>query len=237
MDQLWERYTEAPHTCHGHRVPNKDGYSRDNVLVGEDGYVRVFDRSRTVPGLSGVEISYASFRNKSSPISSDGRTTCSSKLSIPALRSAASSARTSRDHRYYSVGSLERLPLTETFLARRPAVMLDRDGVLNRRPPRAEYVSNRSEFEWLPGRSRRCGSCRRAGLPGDRRLEPGRRRARRDDGGRPVQLHDWMKAEDAEAGGRIDAIYYCPHGWDEGCECRKPRPGMLFQAQRDFTWT
>jgi D-glycero-D-manno-heptose 1,7-bisphosphate phosphatase len=36
------------------------------------------------------------------------------------------------------------------------------------------------------------------------------------------------------SGGRIDAIYYCPHDWNEGCECRKPKPGMLFQAQRDF---
>jgi len=36
------------------------------------------------------------------------------------------------------------------------------------------------------------------------------------------------------AGGSIEAIYYCPHNWDDGCECRKPKPGMLFQAQRDF---
>jgi histidinol-phosphate phosphatase family protein len=41
-------------------------------------------------------------------------------------------------------------------------------------------------------------------------------------------------AEAEAAGGRIDAFYYCPHGWDEGCACRKPRPGLLFQAQRDF---
>jgi histidinol phosphatase-like enzyme len=29
-------------------------------------------------------------------------------------------------------------------------------------------------------------------------------------------------------------VYHCPHDWDEGCECRKPAPGMLFQAQRDL---
>jgi D-glycero-D-manno-heptose 1,7-bisphosphate phosphatase len=34
--------------------------------------------------------------------------------------------------------------------------------------------------------------------------------------------------------GSVDKIYYCPHGWDENCECRKPKPGMLFEAQRDF---
>jgi hypothetical protein len=43
-----------------------------------------------------------------------------------------------------------------------------------------------------------------------------------------------MKAEADEAGGEIQAIYYCPHDWDEGCDCRKPAPGMLFQAQREF---
>ena len=33
---------------------------------------------------------------------------------------------------------------------------------------------------------------------------------------------------------RLTAMYYCPHDWEEGCECRKPKPGMLFQAQRDL---
>jgi D-glycero-D-manno-heptose 1,7-bisphosphate phosphatase len=47
-------------------------------------------------------------------------------------------------------------------------------------------------------------------------------------------IHDKMTAEAEAAGARIDAIYYCPHDWDEGCDCRKPRPGMLHQAQRDW---
>jgi D-glycero-D-manno-heptose 1,7-bisphosphate phosphatase len=49
-----------------------------------------------------------------------------------------------------------------------------------------------------------------------------------------AHIHDQMKAEVLKAGGRIDAFYHCPHDWDEDCECRKPKPGMLFQAQRDF---
>jgi D-glycero-D-manno-heptose 1,7-bisphosphate phosphatase len=31
----------------------------------------------------------------------------------------------------------------------------------------------------------------------------------------------------------IGGIYYCPHGWDDGCACRKPKPGMLYQAARE----
>jgi D-glycero-D-manno-heptose 1,7-bisphosphate phosphatase len=48
------------------------------------------------------------------------------------------------------------------------------------------------------------------------------------------EIHSRMKEEVEQAGGRIDAIYFCPHDWHEGCECRKPNAGMLFQAQKDF---
>ncbi|MBA4142504.1 MAG: HAD family hydrolase [Nitrosospira sp.] len=32
---------------------------------------------------------------------------------------------------------------------------------------------------------------------------------------------------------RVDAFYYCPHGPGDGCECRKPMPGMILRAARD----
>jgi histidinol-phosphate phosphatase family protein len=47
-------------------------------------------------------------------------------------------------------------------------------------------------------------------------------------------INDRLMMETLGLGGRIDAIYYCPHGWDDGCDCRKPKPGMLFRAQHDF---
>jgi len=42
-----------------------------------------------------------------------------------------------------------------------------------------------------------------------------------------------MLADVEDAGGRIDGAYYCRHGWEDGCDCRKPLPGLLFQAQRE----
>ena len=138
------------------------------------------------------------------------------------------------DHRYYSIGSLDRLPATEAFFRREPAILLDRDGVLNRKPPRAQYVRNWSEWEWLPGAREALRLLREAGY---RTMiasnQPGVGRAVMSDADLQ-SVHDRMKEEAAEAGGRIDAIYYCPHDWDEGCDCRKPRPGLLYQAQRDF---
>jgi len=46
-------------------------------------------------------------------------------------------------------------------------------------------------------------------------------------------IHERMSRAVALAGGRLDAIFFCPHAADSTCECRKPRPGMLREiAQR-----
>ena len=41
-----------------------------------------------------------------------------------------------------------------------------------------------------------------------------------------VHLIERIRSE----GGRIDAVYYCPHRPEEACDCRKPRPGLFYQA-------
>lgn len=47
-------------------------------------------------------------------------------------------------------------------------------------------------------------------------------------------IHAKMVREVATAGGRIDAIFFCPHGPDDGCDCRKPKPGLLRQILERF---
>ena len=49
-----------------------------------------------------------------------------------------------------------------------------------------------------------------------------------------AEIHDKMVREIEAAGGRLDAIYYCPHRPDENCDCRKPRTQMGEKAVRDF---
>jgi D-glycero-D-manno-heptose 1,7-bisphosphate phosphatase len=38
-----------------------------------------------------------------------------------------------------------------------------------------------------------------------------------------------------KAGGRVDGLYMCPHAPQDQCECRKPRPGMILQAERELS--
>src|SRR5580704_13087158 len=48
------------------------------------------------------------------------------------------------------------------------------------------------------------------------------------------QVHDILRLELSRHNATLDAIYFCPHHPDAGCDCRKPGPGMLLQAQQEL---
>jgi D-glycero-D-manno-heptose 1,7-bisphosphate phosphatase len=54
------------------------------------------------------------------------------------------------------------------------------------------------------------------------------------DAARLDQIHDRLRSMLAAEGLALEAIYVCPHGPDDGCDCRKPAPGMVRSALRDF---
>jgi D-glycero-D-manno-heptose 1,7-bisphosphate phosphatase len=49
-----------------------------------------------------------------------------------------------------------------------------------------------------------------------------------------TEVHERMRAELLAEGARLDGVYYCPHVSADGCECRKPKTGMLDQAAREL---
>lgn len=113
------------------------------------------------------------------------------------------------------------------------AIFLDRDGVINRKRPEGDYVKSWEEFEFLPGALEGirllAGAARRLIIVTNQRGIARGRMSEED----LARIHARMLEAIRAAGGRIDAVYYCPH--EEGaCECRKPRPGLFLQAQRDF---
>ena len=234
FDAMWHQFVESGRPALVTVYSNTDGYTRSNLLVDDTGYLTVYDKSRQSPGLAGVDIGVMILKNSVLDLLPAGNVSFEREV-FPQLVSRRQLQAHVTDHRYYSVGSHERLGLTEVFLARPATVLLDRDGVLNKRMPQAQYVRTWDEWEWLPGAREALRLLQEAGY----RVaiisnQPGiARGAMTEDD--LQEIHRQMQAEAAKAGGRIDAIYHCPHGWDEGCPCRKPKPGLLFQAQRDFS--
>jgi D-glycero-D-manno-heptose 1,7-bisphosphate phosphatase len=233
LAKMWDVFQQSEAPAMVTVYNNRDGYTRSNVLVDDEGYITTYDPERVTPNLNGVEIGYAILKRDALEYLPPNNPRFEHTV-YPALVSRRLLRAFQTDHRYYSVGSHQRLPLTEAFLEPQRAVILDRDGVLNRKPPRAQYVRRWEEFQWLPGTIEALRLLKQARY----KLivvtnQPGIARGlmTEDD---LEDIHTGMRTELSAAGAPLDAIYYCPHGWDEGCFCRKPQPGMLFQAQRDF---
>lgn len=233
FDRMWQRYCAADAegllTIYG----NADGYSRDNVRIDAEGWIIQYDKDRRAQGLKGVDIGFGIFRREALDLLPEDNISFERVL-YPTLADHRQLLAFVTAHRYYTLSSFDRLPLTERFLARRPAIILDRDGVLNRKPPRAEYIRSWNDWEWLPGAQEALRLLREAGfqvIVVSNQAGIARGAMTEHD---VIQIHQRFREDTEVAGGRIDGIYYCPHGWDEGCACRKPKPGMLVQAQRDF---
>lgn len=233
MDRMWRRFVEAGAPAMLTVYANKDKYTKHTLKVDEAGFVEVYDKTHQRTDLQGTEISFAILRKELVGLLPDTNISLEETL-FPVLIKNRQLAAYVTQHRYYSIGDTPRLPITEAFLARRPVIILDRDGVLNEKAPRANYVRTWEEFKWLPGAKEALRALNQAGY----RIiivsnQAGVARGAMTEADL-LDIHRRMVKDAENAGGRIDAIYYCPHDWDAGCECRKPAPGMLFQAQRDF---
>jgi D-glycero-D-manno-heptose 1,7-bisphosphate phosphatase len=109
-------------------------------------------------------------------------------------------------------------------------VILDRDGVLNREAPESGYIREPGEFFWLPGALEALALLRGAGL----RISVATNQSGVGRGLMTLTqldaIHERMLIEAAANGGALDTVLFCPHAPDDGCECRKPAPGLIREA-------
>jgi D-glycero-D-manno-heptose 1,7-bisphosphate phosphatase len=116
-------------------------------------------------------------------------------------------------------------PIEEPF---KPAIFLDRDGVINHN--RAAHVKSWAEFEFLPGVLQALRRLAQLGWPVvviSNQAAIGRGLVSQEA---VNEIHCRMIQMVTAAGGHIDAVFYCPHRPEDGCLCRKPNPGLLLQA-------
>jgi len=111
------------------------------------------------------------------------------------------------------------------------AVFLDRDGTIARDVP---YCSRPEDFELLPGAAEGIKLLNKHGfkvivVTNQSGIARGYFTEKT-----LAEIHDKMITELAQHGAHVDAIYYCPHHPDDNCDCRKPKPRMVFQAARDL---
>ena len=115
-----------------------------------------------------------------------------------------------------------------------PLVILDRDGVINYDSD--NFIKSVDEWRPLPGSIEAIARLSRAGWHiGVATNQSGIARGYYDLDTLHA-MHEKLRSLVTAAGGRIDYIAYCPHGPDDNCDCRKPKPGMYrtIAAALDF---
>ena len=234
FDAMWQAYRDGGTLAQITVYRNRDGYTRDNLRVDVDGFVTVYDKTRAAPELAGVDIGFLIADHAILNLLAEDDNVSFEATVYPQLVAARQLRAFETNHRYYSIGTPQRLPETKRFLARELAILLDRDGVLNHRMPRGTYVRSWEDWQWLPGAKE---ALRRLNEAGYRVIvvtnQAGVARGVLTAADLET-IHDRMREEVQAVGGEIAHIYVCPHHWNDDCDCRKPKPGMLFKAQRDF---
>lgn len=112
-------------------------------------------------------------------------------------------------------------------------MFLDRDGVLNVRPPDHEYLTSAERFAWLPGAQAAIAELKGAGwkvavVSNQRGVARGL-----VSSGTLAEIEARIQADLGPAAA-LDGFFYCPHDLDAGCDCRKPRPGLLRRAEKEL---
>ena len=112
----------------------------------------------------------------------------------------------------------------------RPAVFLDRDGTVNEE---VSYLRHAENLRLIQGAGQAIHLLNEAALPVilvTNQSAIGRGYFSR---ARLNELHRELARQLADCGAHLDAIYVCPHRPDEGCDCRKPQPGLLELAAEE----
>ena len=111
-------------------------------------------------------------------------------------------------------------------------VVLDRDGVIN--TDSDQYIKSPEEWKPIAGSLEAIARFTQAGfrvVVATNQSGVGRGLF---DMATLNAMHDKMHKAVSQLGGRIDAVFFCPHAQEAGCACRKPKPGMLLEIAERF---
>ncbi len=109
-------------------------------------------------------------------------------------------------------------------------IVLDRDGTINH--DSEQYIKSPLEWKPIPGSPEAIARLTHAGWRVVVATNQSGIARGLFDMSTLNAIHAEMHRVVALAGGRIDAVFFCPHAADSNCECRKPRPGLLLEIAK-----
>jgi len=210
---------------------------RGNIRVSSAGKIEAYDKSRNGEGFDYVEVGYMLVERDrvlaDFPDCAGFPDFNFSALLEKYARQAKIAGLVVRDP-YHSISDMKRLQLMCEYLSSKKILLIDRDGTINRKASRGEYIMSWDRFEWVPETLEAMKNLAKDGFQfiiitnqagiARKMIEPNELE----------NIHKNMIDELAAQGVTVFRVYVSPHHWDEDSFTRKPAPGMFFQAAQEY---
>ena len=207
--------------------------SLGNVRLGLNNLVIKYDSSRSDSSLDFVEIGYLLVVKSKIMAYLESCKSENFSSVIQGLVEARKVSAVIVKTGYESISDPQRFVKTEAYLKHQKILLLDRDGTLNVKPPRGEYVNSVDEFKWIESSRDALKILGKNGfsfiiISNQAGLSTGATKIKDLN-----EIHDHIRAEFLSLGLRILDFYVCTDHWSSESEFRKPQPGMFFTAAKD----
>jgi histidinol-phosphate phosphatase family protein len=207
---------------------------KGNIRILPEGEVVAYDKTRSSEGLDFVELGFMILnRDEIFDCYPEAMDISFSDIILKLVNQNQVAGFLIEDA-YYSISDPERLNLTAQYLLPKKILLIDRDGVINKKAPRGEYIEQWEDFAFIPETVEGLKTLSKSGLQfivisnqagigrgimTDKQVE---------------EIHTRMVEGLKEEGVVILDIFVCPHHWEDNCKCRKPKPDMLLQASKKW---
>ena len=119
-----------------------------NISLDKFGIVQKYDNNRSDRALNFVEVGYMIIE-KDKILSFYNNPDCSFSSILFKMAQQKQISGWVQNDQYYSISDPERWKKTEEYLSPKKIILIDRDGVINKKAPRGEYITKWDEFEWI----------------------------------------------------------------------------------------
>ena len=211
--------------------------AKGNIRVSSTGRIEAYVKTRIGHNLNHVEVGYMVVERD--PVLAifaglPGYPDISFSVVLESLADSRGLAGLVVLDQYHSISDPERLALMCEYLRAKKILLIDRDGTINEKAGKGEYITSWEQFKWIPqtreamvelaeNEFRFIVITNQAGI------------ARKMIKPEVLQeMHQRMLMELAQDGVEVLKIFVSPHHWDENSFMRKPAPGMFFQAAKEF---
>lgn len=211
--------------------------AKGNISISEDGTILAYNNARNIPGHDYVELGYMIIERDivlKEFHHCDGFPDFNFSFLLKKLGSSQQIAGLIVRDAYHSISDLERLSLMAEYLKPKKIILIDRDGTMNKKAPIGEYISTWANFEWIQETRDAMKNLAREGFKFIIITNQAGIARKMIDPEELEYIHKKLSEELALDGIEVLRIYFSPHHWEEDSYMRKPKPGMFFEASKDF---